>query len=893
MKPPIAAVADESAPASASPRSLAARLHHALMPDYNRNATVYWWTVVLLGAAALGFSTLQLLALPPSIWLQAAVGVAIAMAAGFFPVRVPNSTNSFAAGEIFIFLLLLLHGPAVATLAAAGEGLIGSLRTSSRWTSRIVSPAMAALAMLASGTLLHALLDVMTLYGLDNAGLLIVVTMVFALVYFALNTLLVSTLPHLKRNEPLQLADLLGMFGWVGIAFAGSAAVASLLFLTFKESGIGVLMAIGPILAMLLATLHYHYRQQETNESVRLAASQAAEQAAQLAAQAVSREADLASRHLHELQASERRFQSAFTHASIGMALLSFEGRILQANAALRALLGVDEADLRQHDFQAYVAEADLIALNVQLAQVNQRDFEAFAIELRCRHSSGSQAWVAANCSFFSEPGSTTPCLILQAQDISARREAEAGLHRLAFHDALTGLPNRRRFGELLSQAVQEAQANKDAGYAVMFLDFDRFKLINDSLGHSAGDEFLVLVSQRIAQQLRPADIVARLGGDEFAVLARVQFMHGDQEVIALADRLIESLKRPFQVANTELNTSASIGVTSSQFGYSRPEDVLRDADIAMYRAKAAGKARYALFDARLHEAAAQRLQLESELRRAIDQRLLSVAYQPLYNLADGRPTGFEALARWNHPLRGAISPDVFIPIAEESGLIVALTDFMLHSACQQLRQWQLSDPAYAELSVHVNIAGKDLAQPGFVARVTHAIVEARLQPQHLALELTENILMAQLATALPLLEEVRKLGVSLSVDDFGTGYSSLAHLSTLPIDSLKIDRSFVSDLQPDTKASTVVRAIAQLGNALGKKVIAEGIETAEQLEQLRDMGCQSGQGFHLSRPLTPAAVELLLSRRLAEPSKPAASAESAPPAAPARSAAVSSALWH
>ena len=302
------------------------------------------------------------------------------------------------------------------------------------------------------------------------------------------------------------------------------------------------------------------------------------------------------------------------------------------------------------------------------------------------------------------------------------------------------------------------------------------------------------------------------------------------------------------------------------------------------YRAKAAGKARYALFDARLHEAAAQRLQLEGELRRAIDQRQLSVAYQPLFNLANGRPTGFEALARWHHPLRGTISPDVFIPIAEESGLIVALTDFMLHSACQQLREWQLSDPSYGELSVHVNIAGRDLVQPGFVARITHAIVEARLQPQHLALELTENILMAQLATALPLLEAVRQLGVSLSVDDFGTGYSSLAHLSTLPIDSLKIDRSFVSHLQPDSKASTVVRAIAQLGNALGKKVIAEGIETAEQYDQLRDMGCQSGQGFHLSRPLTPAAVALLLSRHLGEP---------VALTAPGRAAPAASALWH
>ena len=822
------------------------RLHAALMPDYNRKATAYWWTVVALGAAALLYSLVRVAMLPLESCMQVAVGVAVAMLAGVFPVRIRRSTNSFAAGEVFIFLLLLLHGPAAATLAAGAEALVGSTRTSTRWTSRIASPAMAALAMFAAGSMLSALLEAMQRTGLTNAGLFLVATMLFSLVYFLFNTLLVTAVPRLKRNEPFQPADLLGLFGWVGIAFASSAAVAALLYLTFRQSGSGVVMAVVPIIGLLLATMHYYFRQQDAHDAVRDAA-----------AQTIAREAEVAARHLEELGASERRFHSAFTHASIGMALLSFEGRVLQANAALRTLFGVDDASLRQHCFQDFVIEDDLGALTTQLAQVSERSFESFGLELRCRHSDGSLVWVAANCSFFSEPGSTSPCLILQAQDISARRQAEADLHQLAFHDSLTGLPNRRRFRELLADAVRRAEVDTRQRFAVMFLDFDRFKLINDSLGHSAGDDFLVLVSSRIRDSVRPEDVVARLGGDEFAVL-----ITDEHDVIAMAERLLNALRHPFYVAGTEVSTSASIGITSSSIGYYSPEDVLRDADIAMYKAKAAGKARYALFDVGLRAAVTQRMRLEGELRRAVKEDTISVVYQPLFDLGSGTLTGFEALARWSHPEHGRVNPDVFIPIAEETGLIIALTDTVLHRACHQLRAWQLADTESRHLTMHVNIAGKDLAQPGLVARVTHALVESGLASESLTLELTENILMERLETALPTLNELRELGIGLSVDDFGTGYSSLAHLSTLPIDSLKVDRSFVRGLRPHSKEATIVRSIVHLGNSLGKRVIAEGIETPSQFAQLREMGCEGGQGFHLSQPLSANGIELLLARK-------------------------------
>ncbi len=823
------------------------RVHAGLMPDYNAKATTYWWVMVLVGAAILMYTLRTLLVLPIADLTQVGAGVAIAMLAGLFPVRIPRSKNSFAAGEIFIFLLLLLHGPAAATLAAAGEGLIGSWRTSKRWTSRIATPAMACVAMFSTGSLLHAGIAASRKLGLDSAGLLLVATMLCAIFHFVLNTLLITAVPYLKRNQWPEPREMFGNFGWIGITFAGSASVACLLFLSFQQSGIGVLMAAAPIIAMLLTTLHYFFRQQEADESVRKGH-----------VVAIEREAELAAQHVRALEVSERRFHSAFTHASIGMALVSFDARVLQMNAALRALLGVNDGQATlQQLFSDFVDADDTDMLNDRLLQLNSQQIQSFAVELRLRHSDGLAVWAGVHCSFFSEMDSDAPCLILQVQDITARRQAEAGLHHIAFHDSLTGLPNRRRFHEQLVHALDQLKTDPTRHFGLLFLDFDRFKLINDSLGHAVGDEFLVQVSQRIQSHVRPRDILARLGGDEFAILT--DSLDSELYAVALAERLLDVLRQPFQIAGTEITSSASIGITFSGMGYATPADMLRDADTAMYKAKTTGKARYALFDVGLHTEVAQRLRLETDLRRALAAGQLSVAYQPLFDLASGRITGFEALARWEHPELGAISPVAFIPVAEDAGLMLPLTDFVLRSACNQLRQWHLRHQDFADLNMHVNVSSNDIAHAGFVARVKAPLAAACLQPQHLTIELTENILMERLEAALPMLAELRRCGVGLSVDDFGTGYSSLRHLSSLPVNSLKIDRAFVADLQRGSNETAVVRAIVMLGNSLGKSIIAEGIETREQMEQLRRMGCASGQGFHLSRPLAPELVDQLL----------------------------------
>jgi len=478
-------------------------------------------------------------------------------------------------------------------------------------------------------------------------------------------------------------------------------------------------------------------------------------------------------------------------------------------------------------------------------------------VELRCRRRHGSEVWISLASGFFADAKSSAPCLIFQVQYITARRRAEGRLQHIAFHDSLTNLANRKRFNECLQQAIDRAKVNPAQHFAVLFLDFDRFKTINDSLGHRAGDEFLIKVARRIQDHLRPNDIVARLGGDEFAILT--EELELARHAVGLAERLQQVLQVPVLVGRNEIATSASIGITFSSIGYTRPDEVLRDADIAMYKAKSLGKAQYALFDASLHSQVTAQLRLENDLRRAIEQHQLTLEYQPLYELSSDRLIAFEALARWHHPERGTVSPATFIPIAEESGLIGHLTQFALDRACAQLAQWHAAHPANRDLRMHINISGADLCSSGFASRVTRTILTRGLQPSHVTLEITESMLMKRLDAALGTLEELSQLGIGISFDDFGTGYSSLAYLSSLLITSLKIDRSFVNKLVSSAQNSEIVRAVITLGGSLGKLVIAEGIETQAQMSCVRELGCEFGQGLHMSRPMSAENADLLL----------------------------------
>jgi diguanylate cyclase (GGDEF)-like protein/PAS domain S-box-containing protein len=820
-------------------------LHAALMPDYNRKAAGYWWTMVALGLVAVLFAAAQLATQPPGIQLQILIGCVVAMMAGMYPVRIPGSKNSFAAGEIFIFLLLLMHGPAAATLAAAGEAFVGSMRSSKRWTSRLVSPSSAAVAMTVAGWTLQATIAALTSLGALSEAALLLAAMVFAMGYFLLNTALITVIPHLKRNEPMTLSSLLGNFGWVGITYAASSLIAGLLYLTFRSVGLGVLVAGVPIIVMLLSMLHIYFRKRELDDATN-----------QVRVEAAEREAAQSARHVRELQASEQRFHSAFFNASIGMALLSTGGRVLQVNPALCALVGQSESAIADRQFADLVHPDDAATLAQRLAPSAPGDADR-SVEVRCAHPAGHEVWMSIHTGVFAEGNDSEPCLILQAQDVTARHQAETQLQHIAYHDSLTGLMNRARFGECLARAIARCRADRSRNFAVMYLDFDRFKLINDTLGHSVGDQFLVAATRRILQHVRPGDVVGRLGGDEFAIL--IEDVDGEAMAMAMAERLQAALCEPFEVDGGVVNSSASIGITLSDVGYQAPDEVLRDADIAMYRAKSGGRAQHAMFDTALRAQVSDQVQLEMDLRHAIERDELSLAYQPIYDLGTGHLVAFEALARWNHPQRGVVAPGTFIPIAEECGLIGALTERILSHACRQLKAWQSLGGGNKRLRMQINLSGIDLNQGSLAMQVATTLLMNGLEASNLTLEITESKLMTGLGTALDTMTRLRDIGVGISVDDFGTGYSSLSYLSTLPISSLKVDRSFVSQMGNSGQDTEIVRAIVTLGHALGKTVIAEGIETPAQLSQLRALGCQFGQGYLLAPPLAAELAQGLL----------------------------------
>lgn len=824
-----------------------------LFPDYNSAAIAYWWLLTAAGAAAIAVALRSVAALPgPAIGQIAAVSLIAALIA-VFPLRIPKSKNSIAAGDIFIFLLLLLHGPAAAVIAAASEATVCVWRTSSRWSSRIASPAAAALAMLVCGTAFDLGLALVSINATIGDGVLLGALLLFAAAYFVVSPTLITTVIYLKRGRGPTFVEWLSSFGWVGMGYVASASVAGVLFLAFREFGIATVMIAAPMIALFLTTLHYYFAQQESAER------ETAERASRERAEAAQREAAQAARHLRELERADRRFQSAFTHAAIGMALVARDGTVVQANRSMCTLVGRDSSAVVGTPFINLVDRRDTRTLQAELRRVDDGEIATFQIELRCLRADGGEVWVSLHCGSFADASVSGSQLIIQAFDVSARRLAEDRLQHLAFYDALTGLANRSSLHEAVNKAIEAGRTSASNPFSLMHLNFDRFKLLNESLGHGAGDEFLVKVARRLREHVRPSDVVARLGADEFVILT----VHrgGDaQHAVALAQRLQDAFRKPVVVCDTEVSTGVSIGITVSDIGYRSAEDMLRDADLAMSKAKASGKARYALFDSSLHERATVQLQLENDLRRALDTNQVSLVFQPVFDMRRKRMVGFEALARWQHPQRGSISPATFIPVAEESGMIVGLTRMAIERACLQLRAWRQRYPQFSDLFVNVNISGQDICEASFADRVRDALEQYALPPSCLTLEITENTLMQQLAMAGGTLDKLRRLGVGLSIDDFGTGYSSLSHLSSLPISSLKIDRSFVSRLDSGGSEAEIVRAVIQLGDALGKRIIAEGIENAEQAIRLIALGGTYGQGYYLARPLTVAQVGELLS---------------------------------
>ena len=432
--------------------------------------------------------------------------------------------------------------------------------------------------------------------------------------------------------------------------------------------------------------------------------------------------------------------------------------------------------------------------------------------------------------------------IVTICEDITERKLVDQQLFRHAFYDDLTGLPNRALFLERLGRNLARSHGRAQARYAVLYLDLDRFKLVNDGLGHHVGNQLLIAIARRLEQCLRPADTVARLGGDEFTIL--VDDLDGVEVATQLAERIQAALAKPFTFAGQQLYTSASIGIALGTSGYHRQEDVLRDADIAMYRAKALGKARYEVFDSAMHLQALSLLQLETDLRLAVDRAEITAHYQPILSLATGQVMGLEALGRWEHPQRGLLLPDVFIPLAEETGLIVPLGRGLLRHACREIAGLD------APLTLSVNLSARQLADDDLLPTIDDVLASTGLRASRLKLEVTESEIMGNADETIDVLLELRARGVEIHIDDFGTGYSSLSYLQKLPVDAWKIDRSFVSRIGAAGEKAEIVESIIALARSLDLEVIAEGIENPQQLARLRALRCDLGQGYLLSKPL-------------------------------------------
>lgn len=445
------------------------------------------------------------------------------------------------------------------------------------------------------------------------------------------------------------------------------------------------------------------------------------------------------------------------------------------------------------------------------------------------------------------------------ARDVTERKIVEQKLRQSALFDPLTNLPNRANFMQHLTTAISAAKYSKEFKYAVLFLDLDRFKVINDSLGHAIGDNLLISIAEKLRLCVRPEDVIARLGGDEFTILLSIK---EDDDAIRVAERIQENLAMPIKLENYEVFTSASIGITISNEITRKPQDVLRDADSAMYQAKLTGKARYVIFDDEMHVRNMNLLRLETDLRRAIEKEEFELFYQPIIEIETGEICEFEALIRWNHPDQGLVMPDRFITIAEETGLIIPIGDWVLRESCKQLKEWHVQHPETQNISISVNLSAKQLMHPNLTIQIKEILESVMLEPEFLKLEVTESMVMENSERAGKVLKELKRLRVSLSTDDFGTGYSSLSYLHQFPFDRLKIDRAFISEMDTDLKSEAIVRTILLLGENLEIEVTAEGIENENQFRQLHALGCKRGQGYLFSKPVDKNAALKLLKKR-------------------------------
>jgi diguanylate cyclase (GGDEF)-like protein/PAS domain S-box-containing protein len=778
----------------------------------------------MLGAGVTLFAVvnLPLTTLGPGFFILALFTIAVASR---ITIQIPRVSGHISVSDTFIFLTILLFGCEAAVVLAAIEGCCSSLRFSKKWITILFNASVMACATFISVGVTRLAFGSITELRAGYSATFITGICVLGFTQYITNSGLVAAAAALKAAQPF-LSTWRKNFLWTSITYFAGASAAGIIAKLIETFGFYAFLATTPIIAIVYFTYCTYFKNVEASMA----------------------QAEQAERHVAALRESEERFRSAFDHAA-GMALVALDGRWVKVNRSLCEMLGYTQEQLLATNFQSITHADDLGPLMANVSKLVEGNLNTHQMEQRYLHKNGHTVWVLLSITVVRETQSDTVNLIFQIQDITDRKRAEERLLHEAMHDVLTGLPNRALFMDHLKLSVERGKRRDDRLFAVLFLDLDRFKIINDSLGHMVGDQLLVGIARRLETCLRPGDTVSRLGGDEFTIL--LEDLNGSGEAIEVAERLQKSLTRPFNLNGHEVFTTVSIGIALSATGYDRPDDVLRDADTAMYRAKMLGKARHEVFDKTMHALAMNLLQMESDLRRAVERKEFFLHYQPIITLETGQIRGFEALVRWQHPERGFIAPDEFIHIAEETGLIIPIGQWVLEEACRQIHLWQEQFPQYPPLQISVNLSVKQFTNADLIEHIKDALEETGVDPHSLKLEITESMVMENVDRAVVMLEQLRALGIELSIDDFGTGYSSLSYLHRFPISTLKIDRSFVGRMSVSIENAEIVRTIIMLARSLKMDVVAEGVETVEQLTQLRALQCEYGQGYYFSKPLS------------------------------------------
>ncbi len=757
-------------------------------------------------------------------------------------IEIPRFKSHISVSDTFIFLAILLFSGELAIFLAAIEAFCSAWR----FCNRKITVFFNASAMALSTFLVVLTLNLLGIdteaerHGHEIEDVLIVFSTLVTVQFFA-NSGLASIYGSLKSGKPWW-ETWKTHYLWTFLTYLIGALSAILLVKLTDSVGFSVLIATVPVILFLYFTYSMYLKNVEM-------ANRQAEQAEQ--------HAEILKTQSIALRESEERFRSAFNYAPIGIALVSPTGNWLKVNHALCQILGYTEEEFLNTEFQTMISPDDLGSTLIKINEIVTGKIPTCQMEQKYVHKTGQNVWAWWSVSTTSDAKSENSNLIFQIQDITNKKQVEEKLKYDATHDALTGLPNRNFFMSRLESALEKTQEDEEFKVSILFIDLDRFKFVNDSLGHQIGDELLIGIAERLRDCVRPSDTVARLGGDEFTILVKGRY--DNKEVIRIAERVLEKFSQPFDLSGHDVYSSASIGILHASPKHLTSEEMMRDADTAMYHAKRAGKARHQVFDENMHEVAKEILQLETDLRRAVERDEIRVFYQPIYSLITGKVDGFEALARWTHPLLGDISPDKFIALAEEIGLIDTLGEQILRKACMQMASLGTDISGDFPLGLSVNLSCKQFAQPTLVHRIEKIIDETGFNPNNLKLEITESVFFEHKDNAVRMLNQLRETGIEINIDDFGTGYSNLSYLMQLPISTLKIDRSFIAPIKENGGNTEIVKTIVSLARNMGMRVIAEGVETSAQIELLKKLNCEGAQGYYFSKPMSFEEVKHFL----------------------------------